>query len=809
MAAGAGGNIIREVFTRLGVQTDPLALKRFEEAVATTKEKMGQASTAAAGFTANLRSLADSAFGLAKEGANVQQIATAFEALGGTAAELQKLREQTGGLVSDSVLQRAMNLGKLFKLPAEEIPALLKIAQGASVALGTSVEKNIEDVFVAMARQSKLIADNLGTQMGSLDEINQSYAERNKLNAKNLTDEQKSLAFIQTFIAKSQKQADLADKAAENTFALLEAQVTNVTDRVKLLLNRVLGGAIQRLGQQFGPIMKRMLDGFDRFWGEAKNVEKAIKGVEVAVKLVGVGIAGIIGAKVFLGLAQLVQWAVAFGRALVTAGQAAFSLNAKLLIIPAVLGSLVLLVEDIMVWLRGGDSLIGRFIKKFENAPGPMGKVARFLRDAKPMIQAVGSAISSAVSTSVKWLKGTLWPIVQQVGQTAWKWISKALGFLSAEGPGAVGMVVTFAQTAWEWIGKIVGAIVAGAQTAWEWIKAGSAVVASVAVVIYDAVAGVLADIWQAIRPWVGAIIQLLEGIWSWVKAIGGPIIDGIVFAASGIWELIKSIGGFIATNIGPALSVVWEAVRVIWNGGLAIVEWLGTAAALIATGVNWFMQTVAPFVEAFFAGIITTAGVVIGLLAEWAAYLVDLITPAIEVILGVVALIFQGVADGFAAARKGWDAFWGWIKGGLDTMTTAFGAAFGALGQVITGIFDTVMTFIQPVVDLIDATLGKALKAAQVLGLADEAPDPAATAEAQRLSELGGGGIGGYMRGIQTEVAAQYSQPTAGAKTQNIDQIQVNVTAPSSDPVAVGAATKDATQQALAEAGRDLAVGE
>ena len=45
--------------------------------------------------------------------------------------------------------------------------------------------------------------------------------------------------------------------------------------------------------------------------------------------------------------------------------------------------------------------------------------------------------------------------------------------------------------------------------------------------------------------------------------------------------------------------------------------------------------------------------------------------------------------------------------------------------------------------------------------------------------------------------------------KQQNIGQIQVNVTATSSDPVAVGAATKDATKQALDEAGRDLAVGE
>ena len=164
---------------------------------------------------------------MAKEGAKLQTLDAAFKALGGNAKDMQDLRNLTGGLVSDEDLQQASNLAKLFKLPAEEIPKLIKLAQGASAALGTTVAKAMSDTFTAASRQSKMIADNMGIVIGDMSVMYQDFAKKHGKTVAQLTDKDKQLAFVQKMIAEGGRQMELAVVAQGNTAMKAEAQFAN------------------------------------------------------------------------------------------------------------------------------------------------------------------------------------------------------------------------------------------------------------------------------------------------------------------------------------------------------------------------------------------------------------------------------------------------------------------------------------------------------------------------------------------------------------------------------------------------------
>ena len=170
---------------------------------------------------------------MAKEGAKLQTLDAAFKALGGNAKQMQELRDLTGGLVSDEDLQQASNLAKLFKLPAEEIPKLIKLAQGASAALGTTVAKAMSDTFTAASRQSKMIADNMGIVIGDMSAMYKDFAKKHGKTVDQLTDKDKQLAFVQKMIAEGGRQMELATVAQGNAALRAEAQMANFEASLK------------------------------------------------------------------------------------------------------------------------------------------------------------------------------------------------------------------------------------------------------------------------------------------------------------------------------------------------------------------------------------------------------------------------------------------------------------------------------------------------------------------------------------------------------------------------------------------------
>ena len=250
MAGGTGGGTTTHTIN-IAVNAQPLAqlqqaANQAGQAVAGIGQGgaaagLGSIASGAMGAANAVASIVNQAFDaakalsdMAKEGAKLQTLDAAFKALGGSAQQMSELRDLTGGLVSDEDLQQASNLAKLFKLPAEEIPKLIKLAQGASAALGTTVAKSISDTFTAASRQSKMIADNMGIVIGDMSIMYSNYAKKHGKTVDQLTDKDKQLAFVQKMIAEGGRQMELATIGQGNAALKAEAQMANFERSLKM-----------------------------------------------------------------------------------------------------------------------------------------------------------------------------------------------------------------------------------------------------------------------------------------------------------------------------------------------------------------------------------------------------------------------------------------------------------------------------------------------------------------------------------------------------------------------------------------------
>ena len=219
--------------------------------------------------------------GLAAEGERLKVIGAAYEKLGGSADELKKLREMTGNVVGDTDLQKAMNLAKLFKLPAEEVPKLVKLAQGAGAALGESTAKMLSDTFTAASRGSKMIADNMGIVMGDLGQVYEDYAKKvGKTSGDQLTDQQRTAAFVSKMVAEGGRQMELATIAQGDAAAQAAAHWDNLSGNLMVAVaemfrslgvwdmlgsamsgfEKFAGGGIAAAGEYLAPLFRGLAD---------------------------------------------------------------------------------------------------------------------------------------------------------------------------------------------------------------------------------------------------------------------------------------------------------------------------------------------------------------------------------------------------------------------------------------------------------------------------------------------------------------------------------------------------------------------
>jgi DNA-binding phage protein len=159
---------------------------------------------AAAGIYSAFRTIGQ-AVESAKVGATLIKQAEAFDNLAAAAgnsskAMLSSLRSSSRGLVAESDLMAASGKALLMNIPADKISELMKIAAATSRMTGQTITEAFNDITLGVARQSRMILDNLGIIV-DVDAANEKYASSIGKTASALTDAEKKQAFMNATLA--------------------------------------------------------------------------------------------------------------------------------------------------------------------------------------------------------------------------------------------------------------------------------------------------------------------------------------------------------------------------------------------------------------------------------------------------------------------------------------------------------------------------------------------------------------------------------------------------------------------------------
>jgi len=122
-------------------------------------------------------------------------------AFGGLQKDFENIEASTQGMINQFEIVGAVNKALAFgiDLSGGKLNDLVKMAQKASIAMGTDLKTAVDDMITAMGRGSVMIADNLGATF-KLSEAYDAYAKKLNTTAAALTDHQKKLAFNEMFL---------------------------------------------------------------------------------------------------------------------------------------------------------------------------------------------------------------------------------------------------------------------------------------------------------------------------------------------------------------------------------------------------------------------------------------------------------------------------------------------------------------------------------------------------------------------------------------------------------------------------------
>lgn len=269
-------------------------------------------------------------------------------------------------------------------------------------------------------------------------------------------------------------------------------------------------------------------------------------------------VAKIIGAVLaFQRLVGVLRSAVLVFRSMRTA---ALMANAAILVIPAAVAAIYLIIEDIDTWLKGGPSLIGQFIEKFEEAEGPLGDIARWLKRNK-------AAIGDFINTT-KDLVSDILSYLYEVGKS----------------------ILQFAASIWD---RIKDDVLAAGRAIIDAGKRVGAAIGKVVDVVRDKIIPAFKRVYDAIAPTMRKVIPWLFDAVVWITT------KAIEFGSWFIGWFAEVVADVIVWVIDFAGTVgEYAAKAYLW-----IMDWYETAKTYIQLTMDFTMETYYK-VAAFFSSI-------------------------------------------------------------------------------------------------------------------------------------------------------------------------------------------------------------
>lgn len=312
-----------------------------------------------------------------------------------------------------------------------------------------------------------------------------------------------------------------------------------------------------------------------RLVGWVQDAVDAFGGWNAVLQAVRFVLIGFVGYQVVVAMRSLIAMVQALTVAYRTMGSTALIANAKALAGPLAIGAaiaaLVLIAQDFITFLRGGDSLIGRFVERFAESEGFLGMVARWLLDLRDIINnwpanwaLIVGYFRDLWTGAVDWVVGLiegLVGVVTSVGEAIGAAWSATVVFFVGLWNGALDAF----RAVFDAIGAVIEWYVTTTVNNWT--------------AVYDFVRGIIDGIGSAFGT-------VFDGIASVARNVFGFIVNGIASVADGVLRLAEVGGralGINADGIARARENIAEMRAAFGDGGGVNV----TAGATQGTGTT------------------------------------------------------------------------------------------------------------------------------------------------------------------------------------------------------------------------------
>lgn len=200
-------------------------------------------------------------------GAQFEQTRQAFDnlvmAMGANSSEvIADMKRLSANTIGELELMQKAGTAMMLGIDPSRIAELMEIARATAKITGQEVSDAFGDIALAVARQSKMILDNLGIIV-TLEEAYKSYADTLGKSAKDLTEAEKKQAFLNATIEKGQelverigmKQTSAAEKTKSFGVAIGEL-ATAIGQHLAPVVGNVsaaLGGLINKMTEAIKP----------------------------------------------------------------------------------------------------------------------------------------------------------------------------------------------------------------------------------------------------------------------------------------------------------------------------------------------------------------------------------------------------------------------------------------------------------------------------------------------------------------------------------------------------------------------------
>ena len=409
--------IVRELITKLGFSVDDTGIRKAEAGVDQIKKQAEYAAQALMGVGAALAGAAwaKSAIAIADSMQNVRSrigmlpqtigdVGEAFDEVGRRASATGMAIEAYAGLYTrvgnaakdyistqEDLLGITDTIAKALVVGGASAQEASSVMQQFSQALGAGVLQGEE--FRAMADAAPQYLDQLALAIGKPREKLKKMASDGELTAREVIEATRKMsAYFDDNFRKMPMTVSRATTAVSNSYSMMIDRM----NRESMFISELAG---------------LIVSAFDKIeWGVNKLAD-ALGGWDQMLKLIGIGLASVFGATAIL----LIK---AFGAAVLAVALPFIILAAKIALV-------ILILEDLWVWFKGGDSVIGALIGPWQEWAPYVMAVINMVRDAIVWYgEAIGAVAAMIVGmltldgnlfmAGLEGLTEMLWSVIQQ-----------------------------------------------------------------------------------------------------------------------------------------------------------------------------------------------------------------------------------------------------------------------------------------------------------------------------------------------------------------------------------------------------------